>query len=112
MPGGAYDHRHDPSMMGAHETVNGYWNPKHDDAQRVIECQRNLGRKKTGLQRARLEVLANRGRHNHLPRGITEPLLRWRRGTKRGATPQHTRIMVRGDAMQQASEPHVSHAEN
>jgi len=48
MAGGAEGHRHGPSMRCAHETVNGYWNPKHDDAQRVIECQRNLIEKKPG----------------------------------------------------------------
>jgi len=38
-------------------------------------------RKKAGLARARLKVLATRGRHNHLPRGITELSRHWRRGT-------------------------------
>jgi len=53
-------------------------------------CQRsgrrhNLWRtrssKKSRARRARLKVLATWGRHNHLPRGITELPRHWRRGT-------------------------------
>jgi hypothetical protein len=38
-------------------------------------------KKKPSSKEARLEVLATCGRHNHLPREITERSRHWRRGT-------------------------------
>jgi len=68
-------------------------------------------RKKAGLVRARLEVLAMWGRHNHLPRGITELSRHWRRGTMRNANAQCANTMIRVGALRQPPAPHVSHAE-